>query len=162
NLVSRYWAQLKLADLSANVDRNEAEITALGKQFNLVTPYTSMIVLETLDQYLRHKIVPPRSRGEIYAQFMQQIEQRQAVAPPAGNQPAPTVNSPTPEQTVLTRAYDVRDLEAGVPQLAEDGTQGGGRRAGGEVAERDNRSALFNLGVRDPAKADVNGDAITE
>ncbi|MDB5322594.1 MAG: hypothetical protein JWN40_4225 [Phycisphaerales bacterium] len=80
NLVSRYWAQLKLTDLSANLDRNEIEITALGKQFNLVTPYTSMIVLETLDQYLRHKIIPPKSRGEIYSQFMQQIEQQQAVA----------------------------------------------------------------------------------
>jgi tetratricopeptide (TPR) repeat protein len=264
NLVSRYWAQLKLADLSANVDRNEAEITALGKQFNLVTPYTSMIVLESVDQYLRHKIVPPRSRGEIYSQFMQQIEQQQAVAqteekakidrvvtmwqsrlawwnqefkyaadfkyvaPPqpkpaagataaladsevtaagtrvttirqSGSQaasggrgggggfgssaggvaaergsaqgqpdsspagaapatPAPAVvNSPTPNQTVATH-----DLYARTEHFSEDGTRLRARREDGEVAGRGVRSALFTLGVNDPAKADVNSDAITE
>ena len=80
NLISRFWAQLKLADLSVNADRNEGEITALGKQFNLVTPYTSMIVLETVEQYLQHKIVPPQSRGDVYAEFMKRIEQNQAVA----------------------------------------------------------------------------------
>jgi hypothetical protein len=79
-LVPRFWAQLKLADLSIAADRNEAEITDLGKRFDLVTPYTSMIVLETVEQYLRHKIVPPKSRGDVYAQFMQRIEQQQAVA----------------------------------------------------------------------------------
>jgi len=81
SLVSRYWAQMKLADLSAEgADRNEADVVALGKAFNLVTPFTSMIVLETADQYLRYKIVPPKSRGEIYAQFMRDIEQRTATA----------------------------------------------------------------------------------
>jgi Ca-activated chloride channel family protein len=77
NLVSRFWAQLKLADLSAAPDRNEGDITALGKQFNLVTPYTSMIVLENVEQYLRYKIVPPKSRGDVYVQFMDQIEKQQ-------------------------------------------------------------------------------------
>ena len=79
-LVPRFWAQLKLADLSAAVDRHEAEITELGKEFDLVTPYTSMIVLETVDQYLRHNIVPPKSRGDVYAQFVNRVEQRQIAA----------------------------------------------------------------------------------
>jgi Ca-activated chloride channel family protein len=80
NLVSRFWAQLKIADLSVSADQNEKEITALGKQFNLVTPYTSMIVLETVEQYLQHKIIPPKSRADVYAEFMKRIEQTQAVA----------------------------------------------------------------------------------
>lgn len=80
NLVSRYWAQLKLADLSINSDSNEKEITALGLRFNLVTPYTSMIVLETVEQYLQHKIIPPKSRAEIYSEFMKRIEANQQVS----------------------------------------------------------------------------------
>jgi tetratricopeptide (TPR) repeat protein len=80
NVVPRYWAQLKLADLSAALDQNEKEITALGKQFNLVTPFTSMIVLETVEQYLQHKIIPPRTRPDVYAEFMKRIEQQQSVA----------------------------------------------------------------------------------
>jgi tetratricopeptide (TPR) repeat protein len=35
-----------------------------------------MIVLETLEQYLQHRIVPPKSRKEIYAAFVQKIEER--------------------------------------------------------------------------------------
>jgi tetratricopeptide (TPR) repeat protein len=80
SLAPRFWAQLKLADLSASPEKNEADIVALGKGFNLVTPYTSMIVLETVEQYLRHGIVPPRSRADVYAQFIQRIERQQAVA----------------------------------------------------------------------------------
>lgn len=80
NLVSRFWAQLKIADLSVAADQNEKEITAIGMKFNLVTPYTSMIVLETVEQYLQHKIIPPKSRADVYAEFMKRIEQNQAVA----------------------------------------------------------------------------------
>jgi tetratricopeptide (TPR) repeat protein len=79
-VVTRFWAQAKVADLFTAPDRHEDEITKIGKDFGLVTPYTSMIVLETVEQYLQHKIVPPKSRGEIYAQFMQRIEQQQAAS----------------------------------------------------------------------------------
>src|SRR6185503_14204683 len=77
-VIPRFWAQAKVADLSTAPDRFESEITKLGQDFGLVTPYTSMIVLETVEQYLQHKIVPPKSRNEIYAQFMQRIEQQKA------------------------------------------------------------------------------------
>src|SRR5205807_5732812 len=49
---------------------------AVGKAFNLVTPNTSLLVLETAEQYIQHGIVPPPSRKEIYERFVQGIEQR--------------------------------------------------------------------------------------
>ena len=34
-------------------------LVEVGKKYGLVTPSTSLIVLETLDQYLEHEIRPP-------------------------------------------------------------------------------------------------------
>ena len=45
--------------------KNEREIVALGKQLGMVTPYTSLIVLDTLEQYVQNEIAPPKSlRGD--------------------------------------------------------------------------------------------------
>lgn len=46
------------------------EIISIGKKFSIVTPKTSLIVLETLDQYIRHKIEPPASLPEIRRQYL--------------------------------------------------------------------------------------------
>jgi Ca-activated chloride channel family protein len=78
-LIPRYWAQMKVAELSLFPERNEEALTKVGREFNLVTPNTSMIVLETVEQYLRYQIVPPKSRAEIYSEFMKRIEQVAAV-----------------------------------------------------------------------------------
>jgi len=42
-------------------EKNESEITALGTQFGLVTPYTSLIVLESTTQYAEFGIPPPNA-----------------------------------------------------------------------------------------------------
>src|SRR5690606_36038122 len=51
-VVARLWAQQKAAQLAAFPKRNATELVALGKRYNLVTPGTSMIVLERLEQYV--------------------------------------------------------------------------------------------------------------
>ena len=43
--------------------QNEARILELGKQFGMVTPYTSLIVLESLTQYLEYRISTARIVG---------------------------------------------------------------------------------------------------
>ncbi len=73
-LVPRYWAQQKSAALSVDPDKNAAALLSLGKEFNLVTSETSLMVLETVDQYLRHRIVPPKSRVDVYQDFVKRIE----------------------------------------------------------------------------------------
>jgi hypothetical protein len=77
-LVPRFWAQQRVADLSVFADRHAEELLRLGREFVMVTPSTSLLVLETAEQYVEHRIVPPKSRPEIYAQFIEQIEHRRA------------------------------------------------------------------------------------
>jgi tetratricopeptide (TPR) repeat protein len=53
------WARLRIAELEAEYDLNRAEIRRLGKAFGLVTRETSLIVLDRIEDYVRHEIVPP-------------------------------------------------------------------------------------------------------
>ena len=59
DILRPYWAQKKLDELLTEPDANEAEITATGKAHGLVTPGTSLIVLDTAAQYIEHRIRPP-------------------------------------------------------------------------------------------------------
>ena len=77
-LVPRYWAQQKVAELSLRPDANDEELAKVGKQFNLVTPNTSLLVLETAEQYVQYRVVPPRTQPEVYKQFLARIEQNKA------------------------------------------------------------------------------------
>ena len=75
-LLRRFWAMQKVAELSALYERNEATIVALGKTYGLVTPGTSLIVLETLDQYVTHAIEPPASLPQMRKDYAVAIERR--------------------------------------------------------------------------------------
>jgi Ca-activated chloride channel homolog len=74
NLLRKLWAQKKLADLMVFQEKNEKEILALGKAHGLVTPYTSLIVLDSLDQYVEHRIAPPRSLPKMRSEYMKAID----------------------------------------------------------------------------------------
>lgn len=64
NLGERIWAQKKLKTLLVN--NNLSEIKSHGKKFNLVTPNTSLIVLDNVEDYLQYEIIPPPSLQEVY------------------------------------------------------------------------------------------------
>jgi len=49
--VSRVWAQKKLADMDVNYEQHKKEISVLGWQFGLVTRNTSLLVLESVQDY---------------------------------------------------------------------------------------------------------------
>ena len=68
-LIARAWATQEVAALSVFPDKNAAKILALGQTYSLVTPGSSLIVLETLQQYLAHKITPPLSWKSLYDQY---------------------------------------------------------------------------------------------
>jgi tetratricopeptide (TPR) repeat protein len=78
SLLARFWATQKSAELQLDAEKNKDELTKLGKEFGLVTPYTSLLVLETVDQYVQHRVVPPKSRAEVYQQFLAKIEENRA------------------------------------------------------------------------------------
>jgi hypothetical protein len=70
-LLKRFWAQRKIDELLLfpDVKENESMLNQLGRKYSLVTPNTSLIVLETLDQYLKYEIEPPLTLPEIHKQY---------------------------------------------------------------------------------------------
>jgi len=57
-LVAHAWADARRRELAADPAGNRAAIQALSQRFGLVGPDTSLLVLETLDDYLRYGIRP--------------------------------------------------------------------------------------------------------
>ena len=74
DLVARAWAERKLSDLMANPDKNADAIVSLGKAHGIVTPGTSLLVLERLDQYVEYRVRPPASLPDMRKQWDDQIE----------------------------------------------------------------------------------------
>ncbi|MEE8436318.1 MAG: VIT domain-containing protein, partial [bacterium] len=72
-LVRLAWAQKKLDALLVMPKRNRAEMIELGREYGLVTPGTSLIVLETFDQYVEHRIEPPGSLPQWRDRFLKII-----------------------------------------------------------------------------------------
>ncbi|MEZ0229351.1 MAG: VIT domain-containing protein [Planctomycetota bacterium] len=57
--LERIWASRRVDSLLEDKVSNEDEITRFAKAHALVTPFTSLLVLETLDQYVRYRVKPP-------------------------------------------------------------------------------------------------------
>lgn len=70
-LLRRLWAEKKISELSIYATRNEEEITKTGKRYGIVTPNTSLIVLENLSDYLQYNIFPP---AELRAEYFKAKE----------------------------------------------------------------------------------------
>lgn len=58
--VARQWAVMKIDALSADYEANKGEITETARRFGIVTRDTSLIVLDTVQDYVRYGIVPPQ------------------------------------------------------------------------------------------------------
>ncbi len=73
-LPAQRWAQLSVAQLEGNRQLHRAQIGRLGQQFRLLTAETSLIVLESLQDYLRFEIEPPT--GPMQRSYREQLVQR--------------------------------------------------------------------------------------
>lgn len=69
-----FWARRVLGDLLADPKKNADDIVDLGKRHGIVTPGTSLLVLETLAQYLEHRVRPPASWPEMRKDWDREIE----------------------------------------------------------------------------------------
>ncbi len=74
-IVRRIWAKREIAFLSVFPDENAAAVLALGRKFGIVTPATSLIILDSLDDYVKHSIIPPEDMQEA---FWKAVESRKA------------------------------------------------------------------------------------
>ena len=63
---ARLWAGYRVRALGAEPELNRAAIARLSQQFGLVTPESSLLVLEALADYLQYDILPP---AELRAEF---------------------------------------------------------------------------------------------
>lgn len=78
-LLAGLWAQARLQQLAVDRRSNREAMQRLSQQFGLVGPDTSLIVLETLDDYLRYAIRPSgKLRAEYDARFARQVSDRAA------------------------------------------------------------------------------------
>lgn len=68
--VARIWAGLKIQELSMNYERNKEEITQIGKDFGIVTRNTSFLVLDRVQDYVTHGIVPPKELRKEYDEIL--------------------------------------------------------------------------------------------
>ncbi|TFF40135.1 carboxypeptidase-like regulatory domain-containing protein [Mucilaginibacter psychrotolerans] len=71
--VPKLWGQKKISELDINYADNRQEIESLGKRFGIVTRNTSLIVLETVADYIRYGIEPP---AELRAEYDAVMKQR--------------------------------------------------------------------------------------
>jgi Ca-activated chloride channel homolog len=76
NLIGTLWAQKKIKELLAFPEINQEALTAIGKQYGLVTPGTSLLVLERLEQYIDYGITPPESLPEMRNKYLEQMAER--------------------------------------------------------------------------------------
>ncbi|MBR3505681.1 MAG: hypothetical protein IKO02_01370, partial [Lentisphaeria bacterium] len=73
-MIRTLYGMLKLEAAKRNPKTTPSEFLTLGQQYGLVTPGTSMLVLESLDQYLEYSIRPPETLPEWRAKY----DERQA------------------------------------------------------------------------------------
>ena len=70
--VAKLWAQKKIDELDINYNANRQEIESLGKRFGIITRNTSLIVLETVNDYIQYDIEPPAELRPEYNAIMKQ------------------------------------------------------------------------------------------
>jgi hypothetical protein len=68
-IIARAWAQEQLNIMLGQGLGESDEVRDLGLRFGIVTPRTSLLVLETLGQYVEHKVRPPATLPEIRTQY---------------------------------------------------------------------------------------------
>jgi len=76
NLIRTFWAQKMIAYLQI-FPRRRREMVETGKRYGLVTPGTSLIVLDNLEQYLEHRIEPPKTLPKMRKDYLLQIKKKE-------------------------------------------------------------------------------------
>ncbi|QQY82915.1 carboxypeptidase-like regulatory domain-containing protein [Tamlana sp. s12] len=74
-IIKRLWAKQKIKSLSTNKVQNKKKIIATAKQYHLITDYTSMLILDRIEDYVRYRIEPPQELKREYKQRIKNIEE---------------------------------------------------------------------------------------
>jgi len=74
-MVQQRWANLKIDALLAKGEESKAQVIALAKLYGIITPHTSLIVLETAQDYADYQIEPPVELKKEYDRLVAQNSQ---------------------------------------------------------------------------------------
>ncbi|RLJ99502.1 uncharacterized protein DUF2135 [Tenacibaculum discolor] len=77
NQVKRLWAKEKLKYLNNEKEENKKEIISLAKQYHLITDYTSMLILDRIEDYVQYGIEPPKELRSRYKELLKEKEEDQ-------------------------------------------------------------------------------------
>jgi len=77
-LVPRFWAQRYIDELKLfpEIPGNDDKVLEIGKLYSIVTPNTSLIVLEKLEQYLQYEIEPPANLTQLHDQWITIMDEK--------------------------------------------------------------------------------------
>ena len=76
DLLRRIWAEKQIAQLERE-GAEQKQIDAVGREYGIVTEGNSLIVLETVEDYVRYRITPPEELAkEYYARLNSQAEEK--------------------------------------------------------------------------------------
>jgi hypothetical protein len=75
-MVETFWAQKKISRLMVNVRQNHRELVDTGTRYGLVTPGTSLLVLDNLNQYVQYEIRPPETMPRMRTQYDSIMDRR--------------------------------------------------------------------------------------
>ena len=76
-IAARQWSQLRWTEMSADGERQRASMERLALSYRLLTPQTSLIVLDAAADYVRHAIAPPADEPAL-VQAVGHLAQQQA------------------------------------------------------------------------------------
>jgi len=99
------WAQKKIAELDLNYDQHRSAIEQLGKRFGIFTRNTSLIVLETVWDYVLYEIEPPAELREQYDRILKEQAQQ------LGQQQKAVMNNAAYYFEAIKTWYGVNEIE---------------------------------------------------
>lgn len=74
-MIPKFWGLKQMEELLLQSESNTEQLLQLGRQYSLVTPATSMLVLDSLSQYLKYEVEPPKSLP-FYADYLKAISKK--------------------------------------------------------------------------------------
>jgi|GEM_PF-5212009 len=92
-LLRKYWASLKIRKLLPFSAITRNEIVSLSDTHGIVSCFTSLMVLETVEQYLEHRIRPPKTLPEMRLMYDRKIRFENLHKSEGGNKEIPGIQA---------------------------------------------------------------------
>ncbi len=68
--LAKIWAQRKLNYLEIEKEKHRKEIVDLSRKYQIISPFTSLLVLDRIQDYVTHEITPPKELLEEYNRLL--------------------------------------------------------------------------------------------